>query len=92
MHIRHFGERLHCPGEKGYQWNPELASKESVAFGSPEAPRGEPHEISLLENWMFLKDAGASGCVLDLPLHPHRIGYVKFERKKPSACMGYFLY
>ena len=51
VHAHHFGERLHCPGGEGYRWNPELDSMESVAFGSPEAPRGDLQKIPLLESW-----------------------------------------
>lgn len=51
IHARHFGEQIQCPGGQGYRWNPEIGSMESVAFGSPEAPRGELQAMPLFEKW-----------------------------------------
>jgi hypothetical protein len=51
VHATYFQERITCPGGMGYQWNEVLGSMESVAFGSPETPRGTAQPISLLKNW-----------------------------------------
>ncbi len=37
-----FGEDIYCPGGKGYRWNAEALTMESVAFGHPAEPRTEP--------------------------------------------------
>jgi len=52
VHAKYFQERIHCPGGQGYQWNTEIGSMESVAFGSPQAPRGEAQPIPLLNHWI----------------------------------------
>ena len=44
--VLHYGEDVFCPGGKGYRWNPEAHTMESVAFGFPAAPRTEPAEMS----------------------------------------------
>jgi hypothetical protein len=49
-YARDFGDRIQCPGGRGYQWNPEIGGMESVEFGSPEASRGTPMKIPLFEN------------------------------------------
>jgi len=59
VHSKYFQERINCPGGQGYQWNAEIGSMESVAFGSPQAPRGEAQHIPLLDNWIEAK-AGLS--------------------------------
>jgi len=41
----HYGEDIFCPGGKGYRWNPEALTMESVAFGFPAAPRTEPAKM-----------------------------------------------
>lgn len=57
VHYKYFKETIHCPGGKGYQWNEELNSMESVAFGHPEAPRDGYIDIPILENWEEAKVA-----------------------------------
>jgi len=57
VHARYFGEWLQCPGGEGYQWNPKTGSMESVALGSPEAPRGDLPNIPLFGNWSEAKAA-----------------------------------
>lgn len=51
IHARSFGEQIRCPGGQGYRWNPEIGGMESVAFGSPEAPRGDLQTMPLFEKW-----------------------------------------
>jgi len=41
----HYGEDIFCPGGKGYRWNPEALTMESVAFGFPGAARSMPAEM-----------------------------------------------
>jgi len=41
VQFQHYGEDIFCPGGKGYRWNPEAMTMESVAFGFPAAPRSE---------------------------------------------------
>lgn len=38
-HLQHFGEDIFCPGGKGYRWNAEAMTMESVAFGHPANPK-----------------------------------------------------
>ena len=57
VHYDYFKETIQCPGGKGYQWNDELDSMESVAFGHPEAPREEMVGIPILQNWDSAKAA-----------------------------------
>ena len=42
FHRRWMGEPLLCPGGRGYRWNPDHHTFESVAYGHPGAPRDEP--------------------------------------------------
>jgi len=46
MQLVAYGEDIFCPGGKGYRWNEEAKTMESVAFGYPAAPRMEPTEMS----------------------------------------------
>lgn len=57
VHHDYFKETLRCPGGKGYQWNAELGSMESVAFGHPEAPREAFVDLPILKNWDSAKTA-----------------------------------
>ncbi len=41
VQLLHYGEDIYCPGGKGYRWNPEAMTMESVAFGFPANPRTE---------------------------------------------------
>ena len=41
FHQTVFGEDLFCPGGKGYRWNSEDLTIESVAYGHPAGPRNE---------------------------------------------------
>ncbi|MGJ8643918.1 MAG: hypothetical protein ACSHX9_10955 [Luteolibacter sp.] len=43
--LLHFGEDIYCPGGKGYRWNAEAMTMESVAFGYPANPKAEPAKI-----------------------------------------------
>lgn len=52
LHAKYFHEHIHCPGGKGYQWNESSQSMESIAFGTPENPRGEITVPLLLQNWV----------------------------------------
>jgi len=45
VQLQHYGEDIFCPGGKGYQWNPEAMTMESVAFGFPAEPRSEPAKM-----------------------------------------------
>ncbi|MBI5155185.1 hypothetical protein HZA57_08105 [Candidatus Poribacteria bacterium] len=40
VHEAVFGVALSCPGGRGYQWNADAHRMESVAYGTPESPRG----------------------------------------------------
>lgn len=40
-----YGEDIFCPGGKGYRWNEEAKTMESVAFGYPAAPIMEPKQM-----------------------------------------------
>ncbi len=51
LHAHYFQEAIRCPGGQGYQWNAVSQSMESVAFGTPEAPRGVAASLPLLQNW-----------------------------------------
>jgi len=51
IHERIFREKLRCPSGKGYQWNAEDATMESVHFGHPGNPRGEAIEIPLAQHY-----------------------------------------
>lgn len=42
VQLKHYGEDVFCPGGKGYRWNPEAMTMESVAFGYPARPKFEP--------------------------------------------------
>ena len=42
IQVLHYGEDVFCPGGKGYRWNSDAMTMESVAFGFPAAPRSEP--------------------------------------------------
>ncbi len=45
VQLLHYGEDIFCPGGKGYRWNPEAMTMESVAFGFPAKPRTEPAKM-----------------------------------------------
>jgi hypothetical protein len=57
LHAKYFHEQIHCPGGEGYQWNESSQSMESIAFGTPENPRGEITVPLLLQNWIEAKTA-----------------------------------
>mgnify|MGYP005845899741 CR=1 FL=1 len=42
-HAKMFHEQIHCPGGRGYRWNPEHHTMESVAYGHPGDPRNKPY-------------------------------------------------
>jgi|GEM_PF-528407 len=41
LHRTAYASDLYCPGGKGYQWNDEALTMESVAYGHPTAPRNK---------------------------------------------------
>ncbi len=58
----HYGEDIFCPGGKGYRWNPEAMTMESVAFGFPSKPRTESAKI---QGIMEFQNVGTSLKFLD---------------------------
>ena len=40
--------RIRCSGGKGYQWNADAMSMESVAFGHPAAPRSDASPLPVM--------------------------------------------
>jgi len=42
-----FATEIICPGGKGYRWNKEAMTMESVAFGFPAEPRDDSEAVSL---------------------------------------------
>jgi len=55
VHREHFASDIHCPGGKGYQWNPKAHTMESIAFGHPANPKTQPNPISLLTKFQNLR-------------------------------------
>ena len=51
LHRDRFHETPVCPAGKGYRWNAELRTVESVAFGSPESPGSPDSLLPLAEAW-----------------------------------------
>ena len=54
FHRGAFGEGIFCPGGKGYRWNAEAMTMESVAYGHPAAPRDEAEEFAVFEDFGLL--------------------------------------
>ncbi len=50
LHGIRYGSDISCPGGKGYRWNAEAMTMESVAYGFPVAPRDEPVKMIEIEN------------------------------------------
>ena len=48
IHREAFGVELFCPGGRGYRWNEEAHTMESVAFGHPAAPRNNATALPLI--------------------------------------------
>ncbi|MFK7849597.1 MAG: hypothetical protein AB8D78_01355 [Akkermansiaceae bacterium] len=44
LQARHYGENIYCPGGKGYRWNAEALTMESIAFGHPSDLKSDPVE------------------------------------------------
>jgi len=51
FHQHAFGEDIACPGGKGYRWNGEAMTMESVAYGHPAAPKDEAQPYPVFENF-----------------------------------------
>ncbi|MGI9244241.1 MAG: hypothetical protein ACR2RV_25810 [Verrucomicrobiales bacterium] len=51
FHQINFGEDIACPGGKGYRWNAEGMTVESVAYGFPTAPKDEAEPYPVLEEF-----------------------------------------
>ncbi len=50
FHEAHYGVRIDCPGGKGFRWNEQDRTFESVAYGHPGSPRQAGEAIGFLEN------------------------------------------
>jgi hypothetical protein len=50
----HFASEIVCPGGKGYQWNPQAMTMESVAYGHPAAPRDTAEAPAVLTKFANL--------------------------------------
>jgi hypothetical protein len=49
-----FASEIACPGGKGYRWNAQALTMESVAYGHPAAPRDDADEPALLTRFTNL--------------------------------------
>ncbi|QQL44845.1 hypothetical protein [Sulfuriroseicoccus oceanibius] len=75
VHARLFGEPLHCPGGKGFRWNAEEMTMESVAYGFPAKPRSEAVPVEVLERFDHISaglsfDDGGLRAVAKLSVQP----------------------
>jgi len=52
VHAANFHEQIRCPGGQGYEWNASKQNMESVAYGTPDSPRGEVTPLPILQNWL----------------------------------------
>lgn len=57
VHQHYFKESLDCPGGKGYRWNEQLGSMESVVFGHPQARVDAEIDLMILKGWDAAKAA-----------------------------------
>ncbi|NWK57226.1 hypothetical protein HW115_16505 [Verrucomicrobiaceae bacterium N1E253] len=57
IHQQRFASDLYCPGGKGYQWNAEAMTMESVAYGHPGAPRNDAPPLSWLTRFNSLQSS-----------------------------------
>ncbi len=51
FHRHVFGDDLYCPGGKGYRWNAEAMTMESVAYGYPGSPRDDGLPVPFFDNF-----------------------------------------
>lgn len=61
LHWTRYGSDISCPGGKGYHWNVEAMTMESVAYGFPAAARDAPakiHEIENVRTGLVFQDGG----------------------------------
>ena len=58
FHRRWFGENLVCPGGKGYRWNAEAMTMESVAYGFPAGPRDDGLALGVLDDFNQVSAGG----------------------------------
>lgn len=53
--LLHFGEDIFCPGGKGYRWNAEEMTMESVAFGHPANAKEDPAKMPSVMDFQKVK-------------------------------------
>lgn len=53
--LLHYGEDIFCPGGKGYRWNAEEMTMESVAFGHPANPKEDPAKMPSVMDFQKVK-------------------------------------
>lgn len=56
-HLHHFGEDIHCPGGKGYQWNAKDMTMESTTYGHPANQKEIIDNESLLDPFGHIESA-----------------------------------
>jgi hypothetical protein len=57
IHFTKFGEDIFCPGGKGYVWNKEEMTMESVVYGHPAKPRKVEEDGALMDVFGELETA-----------------------------------
>ena len=55
VHQIAYASDLHCPGGKGYRWNAEAITMESVAYGHPTEPRNEGTTLEFINKFNKLQ-------------------------------------
>lgn len=55
LHLEKFATAIHCPGGRGYRWNAEDMTMESVTFGHPAAPRADDPPVSPMARYAAMR-------------------------------------